>query len=385
MLRQKDKYLNPKEDNRSPAKKTKRKVPDVEKAVYNWVVKRQQRGDPLTDELTKEKAVQFASTCGNADREKVLNPDWLEDFKQKHNLTDMTSQRRSSADAKKSRQGSPLCLHIDVPVDTSLQTPMMASPVSADELSTPSPLSPTHVPKSMQKEEGRNVSEDRPCRSADSNSNSNSYDASASLSSSVTSPSTLISGSPFTPNSQSNMSFIYPDFQRPRSQTFPFTAVDPSLISADGNPIDSFPHRQASQPSLSVTGLEASFEGDAKLKPELDSSYGSQQQDGFNAEMRPPSMNKPPIPQHANDNTSPSNFPNSPTQEQARQAVELLINYFQHLPSGLAAQDYLNIGKLTQMLEIVRNNPQMLPEGLAQVDEQDFYPMNKKRSIHALG
>jgi hypothetical protein len=59
---------------------------------------------------------------------------------------------------------------------------------------------------------------------------------------------------------------------------------------------------------------------------------------------QPPASLKP-------STVSTINDPGSPTQDEARRALELIVNYFQLQPAGLAAQEYVNIGKLMERLD----------------------------------
>ncbi|KAK4953485.1 hypothetical protein LTR66_013643, partial [Elasticomyces elasticus] len=87
VLRQKEKYLNPDDGSRSAIKRAKGRVPDIEKALANWAKNYQSHGYPLNDQLIKEKALFFASTCGCPEgKEKVCTTAWLEKFKHKNNL-----------------------------------------------------------------------------------------------------------------------------------------------------------------------------------------------------------------------------------------------------------------------------------------------------------
>jgi hypothetical protein len=63
------------------------------------------------------------------------------------------------------------------------------------------------------------------------------------------------------------------------------------------------------------------------------------------------------------------------------------MSYFEHQPAGLAAQEYLTIGKLMERLEIAKSQSGSLFSGLPRIDEhEDIAPrVTKKRSIHNLG
>jgi hypothetical protein len=85
---------------------------------------------------------------------------------------------------------------------------------------------------------------------------------------------------------------------------------------------------------------------------------------------------------------SPISSPCSPTQDEARRALELVLSYFDHQPAGLAAHEYLTMGKLMERLDLTRSQAGMMFSGLPRIDEHhdDGGPrLRKKRSIHNLG
>lgn len=83
---------------------------------------------------------------------------------------------------------------------------------------------------------------------------------------------------------------------------------------------------------------------------------------------------------------SPIGPPGSPTQDEARQALELVMNYFQQQPTRLCAQEYITMGKLMERLDLDKNQSNMLPGGFTRIDEHDDASshVNRKRSIHGL-
>ncbi|KAJ5581993.1 hypothetical protein N7535_000613 [Penicillium sp. DV-2018c] len=97
VLCQKDKYLNPNDGSRSPIKRAKGKVPDIEKALSNWAKTCQRKGYPLSDEIIREKALFFANTCLCPEaKQKVQTTDWLEKFKRKIGLLGPKLRRDST-------------------------------------------------------------------------------------------------------------------------------------------------------------------------------------------------------------------------------------------------------------------------------------------------
>ncbi|KAL2014679.1 hypothetical protein VTN00DRAFT_2204 [Thermoascus crustaceus] len=377
VLRQKEKYLNPDDGSRSPIKRAKGRVPDIEKALSNWARNYQRQGYPLTDAKIREKAHFFATTCGSPDGgQKILTTTWLEKFKQKNNLMG-TKSRKSSIDAV-SDTGSPMQLNTNLSATPNAQTPNGVSPISPSGLTTPSPMSPTQSQDSLKKE-GSDGATDFASEYRHAHSQSTtSLDTAPSLSASLTSPTSpfVSSDSPFTPTARSRVPSISSNSSRPRSQTFPITNVDPGSISANG----SSDQLNMLQQSLSVSILGSPLEEE----PEM--TTGSNEanvikRNRSNPEINAKSMQPPPLPK--SNTVSPISAPSSPTQDEARKALELVLNYFQNQPSGLAAQDYITIGKLMEKLELAHNQEVALPGGLHRIDEHVDGP-RKKRSIHTL-
>ena len=68
-------------------KMSKWKLSTIEKTLVNWIRDHQKDGSFPKDAMIREKALFFASSCGNArTREIVTHAGWLEIFKQQHNL-----------------------------------------------------------------------------------------------------------------------------------------------------------------------------------------------------------------------------------------------------------------------------------------------------------
>ncbi|KAJ6187605.1 hypothetical protein N7519_002513 [Penicillium mononematosum] len=358
VLRQKEKYLNPKDGSRSPIKRPKGRVPDIEKALSNWARNYQRQGYPLSDEMIKEKALFFASTCGCPEgKEKVCTAAWLEKFKHKNNL---------------------LGAKLNTDFGSALQSPTGPSPTSPID-GFGSPLSPTS-------QEGikRDMAELPDLTGGYQHGYSKSTTSLDTSSAGMVSPtSTLVSDSPFTPTSQSRLPAANSN-NRPRSQTFPSVPIDPTLLSAD-QATGPHPQKRELQESLSVSTLQSPLEMDDP-KPAMCPVHQTNviKRNRSNPEITTKSMPPP----SKSTTISPISSPGSPTQDEARRALELVINYFDHQPSGLAAQEYMTIGKLMERLELAKSQAGFLLGGLPRIDEHEDVPIprvTKKRSIHNLG
>ncbi|KAJ9200281.1 hypothetical protein DTO164E3_2988 [Paecilomyces variotii] len=378
VLRQKEKYLNPDDGSRSPIKRAKGRVPDIEKALSNWARNYQRQGYPLTDAMIREKAHFFATTCGSPDgKEKVLTTAWLEKFKQKNNLLGAKS-RKGSIDTA-SDIGSPSQLNTNSSTASASQTPSGVSPISPGGLTTPSPVSPPANQDSLRKDslQGFDFGNDyRPTHAQ----STTSLDTAPSLTASMASPtSPFVSDSPYTPTLQNGLPSIGSNSSRPRSQTFPLAAaIEPGLLSPNGS-ADQLTPKNVLQESMSTSVLDSPLD-DAALDSDEPTTI---RRNHSSPEIKTQLMQPPPLPK--SNTTSPISAPSSPTQDEARRALELVMNYFQNQPSGLGAHDFMTIGKLMEKLELAQNQASILPGGLHRIDErEDGLRVSKKRSIHSL-
>lgn len=198
-----------------------------------------------------------------------------------------------------------------------------------------SSLSLTQIQEDPQKELANGLASDFAC---DNNQPALSkdpilLDASFSLSSSIASPSTLVSESPLTPVSQSNIPFMgNNDSYRLRSQMFSFNTIDPSLISTDES-LDKFPSNPSYQQSMSAAGLKLLFEESNSCKISLNTSSCVLKRNNSDPSMMNTQLMNSFLFPHSN--TLPISPPESPTQDEAQRALELLMDYFQHQLLGL--------------------------------------------------
>jgi hypothetical protein len=141
VLRQSDKYLPP--ETLNLASSAKRKYPDINRALANWVRNSQKQGIPLTDAAIKEKARFFAATVGSSDSHiKANSTTWLKEFKQKNGIGIGELAPRAS-DINISDSGS---VNPDSAGPSASQTPNTMSPTF--------PVSPLTTAKSEQNVEG---------------------------------------------------------------------------------------------------------------------------------------------------------------------------------------------------------------------------------------
>jgi hypothetical protein len=393
VLRQKEKYLYQDDGSRSPIKRSKGKFPDIERALSNWARNHQKQGLSLTDAMIREKARFFATTVGNSEAHlKLTNGSWLEKFKQKNNLMGSKSRKNSLAELSERDDSNPPSI---------AQTPSGVSPTSpSGGVTSPSPVAMTATlsegpdQKLSNQEDVDYSNGHRPFHSQSNTSLSSVFtDAGASsFSAGPTSPTSpfftpdsATGPSPFMPSQQGRMSSANSNFQRPRSQTFPMLGIEPYISPAGTS--------EALTPKyLNSTAIDSP---ESEIPPHvipvetMQSSHSQDSRPGFS---RSPSssMQPPPVPTsnagptvmipnsaggHSHQQNTPISpeitTPASPSQEDARRALEVVMSFFQHQPNGFVEpQDFVTIGKLMEKLKIQRNG-EHLPGGLHRILEQD--------------
>jgi hypothetical protein len=111
VLRNKEKYLrqDSDDDSKQPPR-VKKQLPDIDKALSNWVKGRQSKNQPVTDALIKEQLRLFATTVGGSDvQSKASSASWLEKFKARNGLSTSSSpslSRKNSYAEESTEAGS---------------------------------------------------------------------------------------------------------------------------------------------------------------------------------------------------------------------------------------------------------------------------------------
>lgn len=374
VLRQREKYLYPEDRSLSPVKRAKGKFPDIERALSNWVRNNQKKGVPLTDSAIKEKARFFATTVGNDESHlKTNSSTWLEKFKQKNGIGSGKLSRRAS-ETNISDSGS---LNPESGRQSASHTPNGISPTSPGALPSPSPLSTTKSTDDLKSDNFSGYLEFgqayKHANSQSTTSLSSAFtDGHGSFSGGPTSPSTPFTFSPdnssssWVPSQQARLPPPGNNFQRPRSQTFPTLGIDPSFISSQSSdPLTPRFNLPGTEPSSALDSpihdMPHPFAMDSTISPSPLHHSSS------NGSMAPPPSSSTPITGLQSPMGTPA--PSSPTQDDARRALDTLLGYFQQAPTGLVDQnEYMTILKLTEKLRLQGN---ALPGGLHRIAEQD--------------
>ncbi len=363
VLRQKEKYLFPEGGSRSPIRRSKGRFPDIERALSNWARNQQKLGLSVTDGMIKEKAQFFATTVGSSEsHSKIASTSWLEKFKQKNHIGSARGGRKKS-EATDSDAG------LSGDISPTSQTPNALSPVSAHGLTSPSPLPSRKSPDALKGESpDGHVDFGSSYRLANSQSNTSLSsvftDTAPSFSGGPTSPTSPffspdVSGS-FFPSQQQRLPSLSRDFSRPRSQTFPMVGVDPSYSTPP-----------ASEPLTPKYLGQSAFAGGPSDSP-TELGPGPLSIDGTisTRSQRPHSPSSMPPPSSTNPNSATiSPIASSPTQDDARRALEVVMQFFHQQPSGsVDPQEYMTIGKLMEKLKL---QGQTLPGGLHRIPEHE--------------
>ncbi|KAK7730846.1 hypothetical protein SLS53_008924 [Cytospora paraplurivora] len=144
VLSRKDKWLNPEDRSNSPIKKSKGKIPDIDKTLANWLRNEQHKGRHVSDSEIQEQARMYARPFREAEN-KINNPSWLEKFKQKHSMGGRLLRRASETNipraAGKLSTISPVlassqpssAISADSPVNQQSVSPFSAGPRDAGE------------------------------------------------------------------------------------------------------------------------------------------------------------------------------------------------------------------------------------------------------------
>lgn len=320
------------DESRSSIKKSKGgKVPDIERALANWVRNYQRQGHTLTDAMIREKARFFAVNFGSPDgKQKVLTTSWLEKFKQKNNI----KVRRCSIDVTASDDAtdSSIC------PQTGSSTATILSPTSSSASPTiDHPTAPASMSRSTSQSQDSAVKHEATAEhGAEGNVQTQQTRSPSTVSvdtgcqraasaSGETSP--VVTESPSTP------------LERPSTRSNSNVGLaSPRLISSPDKATES-----TISPSSPTKPHQESHPTSRIPSPRLDTQAATSSS-ATEASRRP--------------SISPvASSPGSPTQDEARRALELVMNYFQSQPSGLGlqAQEYIIMGKLMEKLELAQN------------------------------
>lgn len=388
VLRQKEKYLFPHDGSQSPAKKSKGKFPDIERALANWA-RNESRRYALTDSMIREKARFFAATVGNNESQSKLNSTtWLERFKQKNNLVG-GRLKKSPTESRPIFSEDGITV-VDSSTTSASHTSAEMSPMSPDDIS-PTTSDSSHGTARHEMGDGFFDFVGPAYRHTHSQSATS---LNAGYSGMSIAP--LLVSSPISPqinDADNNGSFtsegsarlppLGGNFSRPRSQTVPNLNLEPgAMLKAD---LSDEITPKLSDSSVMTNMLESPIEEKATMSHPFDAMKRTNSYPGIHIN-RNNSMQPPPLPK--SETASPVTSPIvSPTQQEARRALELVMTFFQSQPINVVEpNEYMTMGKLMQKLELAQSpdGTPSLPGGLHRIDEEEGLRVTKKRSIRSL-
>ena len=367
-------------------KRSKGKLPDIERALSNWARNHQRQGLPLDDNLIRDKARFFAHTVGSADcHAKVNSGAWLEKFKQK-NILNGAKARKISIDA------DDFDLIDAIPLNdpkSGSQTPNGISPISPDPLNhSRSPgLDEAEPPDayvdfsaSYRHVQSESTTSLASCYSETTVSTSFSPNI-RSPTSPFFSPDTSCGPSPLMPSKHSRLPPLASAASRPRRQTFP--AAGAGAFRTDA-PVSEAPPTKYSHSSMAIPTLESPLEEMEESPLGIDSTvnHSTHQSQQTTPTLSPSPSNMAPPPQPPPPSNGVSS-PCPPSQDEARRAMETLMAFFENQPgNAVDPQEYILMGKLMEKLKLQGGS---LPGGMHSLERGDgTLPIGRKRSIHSL-
>ncbi|GAB7351206.1 hypothetical protein MBLNU459_g1645t2 [Dothideomycetes sp. NU459] len=338
VLRQKDKYLpqeRQEEGSHSPAKRAKRRSPDVERALTVWIENPQQKGRTVSDDEIREKARYFSSVPGRdlTPLNPANNTVWLENFKRKNGLIAAASRKDSLA-ADDSNLGS-------LNVGSNCQSPNGISPVSSKETMSPSPplLHGVRSNESLSIDGQEDYADLRhPNLFTDMPTTTFSH------------PALMSPTSPFFTPDSANTAFSSLDHYIPASgnsldNTYHSSTLDPSHLEALSQPLDSISEAMDTEPPSTIPSA-------ARLMPAppvpSHRVFASAQQ-GLGSETPPSPIETRLAAALVASGASGSDRP--PSQDEARQALQVVMRFFQQQPVGsLDMAESMLLGKIGERL-----------------------------------
>ncbi|KAJ2891342.1 hypothetical protein MKZ38_000558 [Zalerion maritima] len=407
VLRWKDKYLYPEDRSTSPIKRSKGKFPDIERALSNWVRNQRKSGKDITDEEIKKKAQYFAATVGNDNPMRTASANWLEKFKQKNNIgPGRLTRRASEANIPDSARLASASVSTSSPTVATQPSGGVTSPTAGGTGAQASPPSagPTEDDKDSTMNgmfdfgvSGGGVGDDsagghhhhhhhhsdamntggtetnmdissgggfKQMNNISTTSLQTSFTDTATSGPASSTYSALSPSTPFTfsPDPNSVSAFPDPNFQRPRSQTFPNLDLQFEPAGPGGN--DHGAPKYGTPSTAPPSAMEGPMDGTQSFA-NIDSALGA------------PPTTAPPHVLHRTASSgslrgraaTPGSTPGSPTQEDARKAVETLIGFIQTFSSGgrspVDEVDMTNLMRLTEKLGIPTIPQQQQPQQIA--------------------
>lgn len=353
VLGRREEYLGQKTRSVSPPRRTKGKLPEVERGLTTWLIKMERSGVKVSDEEIWKQGLHFARASDGIEKFQKLDDAWLQKFKRKCKIGQPRLSRRAS--------------ETNVPTGTkpSTSSPMLAHSHQSSVISSasptvqPSPLSGTRsdddLRESMTGLYGFRTEIFKGGSNPSSTSLSSAFTETATSS---FSESTLSPTGPFAFSPDSNVGGFLSDqrnlpagpesnFQRPRSQTLPTLDID--CLNQQGT------NHEQETPKYPVSSTAPSSALDSPSR-ELDTrhftmdSMLSPLQQLHHSNSNGSLTGNPKGPHLVNAATPISASPVSPTLEDARRGLDLALNYVQ---KSASPYDENNLAEVIRFFESV--------------------------------
>lgn len=391
VLSRKDKWLNPEDRSNSPIKKAKGKIPDIDKTLANWLRNEQHKGRHVSDSEIQEQARMYARPFREAET-KINNPSWLEKFKQKHGMGGRLIRRASETNipsaASKLRTSSPIlgdsqpssAISSASPVHQHSASPFSGSRMGGDDdkdaagssvmmdFSEPPPTATYKHPVSTNQS---TTSLGSMFNSETAGSSFNDHTISPTSTGQFTfSPDPNVGGFLSTDPSQArHLPPGGPNFQRPRSQTFPTLDLEYMNQSASQSNEPDTPKYATGQQGVPSTAPSSALESPAHEFAAagpfgLDNAIASPHHHALHHSSSASSLQSRQQQQQPGSSTTPiigsaalssvASSPVSPSQEDARRAADTLLSFIANSgPNSFVDQnDYNAVIRLTEKLRL---------------------------------
>jgi hypothetical protein len=356
--------------------------------LVNWARNEQRKGEPLNDAKIKEQANRFAATVGSSESQsKLTNSAWLEKFKLKHNLL---GNRHRKAPGSSVHESDGLGL-VDSSTTSFCERPISYSPSSEspDLISMPTSPNPDHEQYEAFRNDDDFLDLGHDYESAQNRrsvimTNGDVQVTTSSASRPMLSPAAVALsneiGHSDAPKSAglTTLPLLGSSFGRPRSQTFPNLLDEPGKTGNSNQSTPKLPDK-----SVSVIPEDALEESPIAIDPRQTMKRIKSVDNIPSARassMQPPPL--PPIPR--SENPSPISSNGSPTQDEARRALDLVWSFFQSQPAGILEPDeYATMGKLMVKLKLTQSpdGTPVLPGGMHPIDVSQSPRISKKRTF----
>lgn len=401
VLSRKDKWLNPEDRSNSPIKKTKGKIPDIDKTLANWLRNEQHKGRHVSDAEIQEQARMYARPFREAET-KINNPSWLEKFKQKHGMSGRLTRRASETNIPSAASSSRL----------SRSSPALGDSQPSSAISSASPVNPqsgspySGVRGDEDRENGMMDFNEPPSGGSGSSfkhghtvdqvntamGGTFNSEAAGSFSEHTISPS---STGQFTfspdPNLGGLMSSDHarhlaaggPNFQRPRSQTFPTLDLEYMSQVAEGGHSQHGDHQPITPPKYPTvsTGPNSALDSpahefatagpfglDTAMSPHHQPSHHSLHHSSSASSLQGRAGQNSTTPVIGSAAlSSVASSPVSPSQEDARRAADTLLSFIANSgPNAFVDQtDYNAVIRLTEKLRLHQQAQQQQASSVA--------------------